>query len=48
MLHFFTKEFSFSVGAHTETHAHYCIENPGTVLTTDQAAEALIFGQEEC
>ena len=31
MLHFFMKELSFSVGAQTQTHTHYCIENPGTV-----------------
>lgn len=48
MLHFFTKELHFSVGTHTQTHTHYCIENPGTVLTIDQAAEALIFSREEC
>lgn len=27
----FMKELSFSVGAQTQTHTHYCIENPGTV-----------------
>lgn len=33
---------SYAVGTHTntQTHTHYCIETPGTVLTIDQAAEA--------